>query len=143
MSMRKETVQVLLVEDNEVDVEAVRRAFDQHRISNPLLVARDGYAALEALRTGHVRRPYVILLDLNLPRMGGLELLEKLRSDPELSDSVVFVLTTSKRDEDKVASYHHHIAGYIVKGDVGAGFMDLMNLLGAYWRVVELPSTGV
>ena len=138
--MRDQTVQVLLIEDNEVDIEAVRRAFDKHRIANPMLVARDGRAGLDALRSGQIRRPYVILLDLNLPRLSGLEFLRELRGDPRLGDSVVFVLTTSKRDEDKVSAYRHHVAGYMVKGEVGEGFLRLVDMLGAYWRIVQLPA---
>jgi CheY-like chemotaxis protein len=136
----RDTVQVLLIEDNEVDIEAVRRAFAKHRIANPIVVARDGRAGLDALRSGRVRRPYVILLDLNLPRLNGLEFLEELRTDPRLGDSVVFVLTTSNRDDDKVAAYQSHVAGYMVKSEVGEGFLRLVDMLGAYWRIVQLPS---
>lgn len=136
----RDTVQVLLIEDNEVDIEGVRRAFDRHRIANPIVVARDGRAGLDALRSGRVRRPYVILLDLNLPRLNGLEFLEELRTDPLLGDSVVFVLTTSNRDDDKVAAYQNHVAGYMVKSEVGEGFLRLVDMLGAYWRIVQLPS---
>lgn len=137
--MNDSTVQVLLVEDNEVDVEGVRRAFRSQKIANPVLVARDGVEALAMLKRGEVRRPFLVLLDLNLPRMGGIELLQKIRKDPELHDSIVFVLTTSASDEDKVASYQLNVAGYIVKSDVGQGFMRLIELLDHYWRVVEFP----
>ena len=81
----------------------------------------------------------MILLDLNMPRMGGLELLNTLRNDPSLETSVVFVLTTSKDDEDKLAAYKQHIAGYIVKEKLDDGFEDLVKLLDHYWRLVELP----
>lgn len=137
--MRKSVVQVLLIEDNEVDVEAVQRAFDAHGLDNPIIVAEDGRAGITALRAGRVRRPYVILLDLNLPRMNGLEFLDELRSDPALRDSVVFVLTTSKRDEDKVAAYQQQVAGYMVKSEVGESFSKLVDMLSSYWRVVQLP----
>lgn len=70
---------------------------------------------------------------------GGLEFLEELRADPELTTTVVFVLTTSKLDEDRTASYAKHVAGYVVKTELEAGFLDLAELLQAYWRVVELP----
>ena len=138
------TVKILLVDDNMVDQEAVRRAFVRHRIANPLLVAHDGVEALRVLRgvdeqnTG-LHRPYIVLLDLNMPRMGGIEFLDHVRDDPKLRDIVVFVLTTSKSDEDKLASYDHNIAGYIVKDDVGPGFQRLVDLLQYYWRIVELP----
>ena len=133
------TVQVLLVEDNDVDVEGVRRAFRAHKIANPVIVARDGVEALSLLRSGQIRRPFLVLLDLNLPRMSGIELLQQIRADPKLHDSIVFVLTTSSSDEDKLASYRLNIAGYIVKSDVGQGFLRLITLLDHYWRVVEFP----
>lgn len=137
------TVTVLLVEDNVIEQEAVRRAFVRERISNPIVSAVDGVEALARLRGAPgvepVERPYLILLDLNMPRMNGLELLTELRADPELKDSIVFVLTTSRSDEDRVASYNFNVAGYIVKSDVGAGFVRLIGLLDHYWRVVELP----
>jgi CheY-like chemotaxis protein len=138
--MGVETAQVLLIEDNEVDVEAVRRAFEKHRIANPIVVASDGQAGLAALRDGRIRRPYVILLDLNLPRMSGLEFLQALRADPLLTDSVVFVLTTSKRDEDKLAAYRNQIAGYMVKSEVGEGLLRLVRLFGTYFQIVTLPA---
>ena len=137
------TVQILLVEDDEVDVMAIRRAFAKHRIANPIIHARDGMEAMEVLRGsgGHalLARPYLILLDLNMPRMNGIEFLEDLRADPVLHDSVVFVLTTSIADRDIVAAYEKHIAGYLVKGKVGEGFLSLVTMLDHYWRYVELP----
>ena len=141
--MHTETVTVLLVEDNEVDIEAVRRAFRLHRIANPVRVASDGVEALEILRGegDHPRleRPYVILLDLNMPRMNGIEFLTEVRADPALQDAVVFMLTTSKRDEDRLASYQLNVAGYIIKSHVGEDFVRLVMMLDHYWRVVELP----
>lgn len=137
--MKTQSIQVLLVEDNEVDVEAVQRAFRQSGLTNPITVACDGRAALAALRTGQVRRPHIILLDLNLPRMSGLEFLHELRLDPELGGTVVFVLTTSKRNEDLVAAYRHHVAGYMVKGEMGDGFSKLVDMLNSYWQIVRLP----
>jgi len=140
--MNPRSVNVLLVEDNPVDVEAVRRAFRKHRIANPITVAHDGLDALEILRGTHsekLERPYLILLDLNMPRMNGIEFLQAIRDDTDLKDSVVFVLTTSRAQEDKLASYSLNAAGYIVKSDVGKGFQGLVNLLDCYWRIVELP----
>ncbi|HEU5073155.1 MAG TPA: response regulator [Polyangiaceae bacterium] len=137
--MSKQAVQVLLIEDNEVDVEAVRRAFEAKKLENPIVVAHDGRAGIDALRAGRVRRPFVVLLDLNLPRMNGLEFLAELRADPELNDSVVFVLTTSKRDEDKVAAYRQQVAGYMVKSEIGEACTKLVDMLSAYWRIVQLP----
>ena len=136
-------VNVLLVDDDDVDVMAVKRAFKKAKIANPLHIARDGLEALLKLRgkDGHspVPRPYIIILDLNMPRMDGLEFLNELRADEALHDAVVFVLTTSKADEDRAASYDKNVAGYIVKSDVGEGFLKVITLLDSYWRVVVLP----
>ena len=141
--MNPRTVNVLLVEDNEIDREGVVRAFTKLKIANPITCAADGVEALEILRGTSERpalaRPYIVLLDINLPRMNGIELLRHLRADPLLQDSIVFVLSTSKSDQDRVTSYGLNIAGYMVKSDVGAGFIRLVQMLDHYWRVVELP----
>lgn len=138
------TVHLLVVEDDAVDLMAIRRGFDSLRLANPVRIAHDGIEALEWLRGENGReklpRPHLILLDLQMPRMNGLEFLAALRADPALADSVVFVLTTSKFDEDITAAYRHHIAGYIVKGTLADEFLGVVNLLEAYWRIVELPA---
>lgn len=130
---------ILLVEDDDIDALSVMRAFSRLKIANPIVRAKDGIEALEILKNQEIEHPYLILLDLNMPRMGGLELLNTLRHDPSLESSVVFVLTTSKDDEDKLAAYKQHIAGYIVKEKLDDGFEDLVKLLDHYWRLVELP----
>jgi DNA-binding response OmpR family regulator len=79
------------------------------------------------------------LLDINMPRLSGIDFLRHLRADAALQDSVVFVLTTSKSDEDRVASYGCNVAGYIIKSDVGAGFLRVVELLEHYWKLVVLP----
>jgi CheY-like chemotaxis protein len=132
-------VTLLLVEDDDIDAMGVERALKRRRIVNPLFRARDGVEALELLRSGAVARPYMILLDLNMPRMGGLEFIAEVRQDPRLSNSVVFVLTTSKSDEDLSAAYRSHVAGYIVKSEIGDSFGNLVQMLDAYWQIVELP----
>lgn len=139
------TVNILLVEDDEVDVMAVKRAFRELRIANPLYEAKDGIEALEMLRGTHGRRvvpqPLVILLDLNMPRMGGLEFLEELRRDPAFHRSIVFVMTTSAAEEDRIRAYNHNIAGYVLKHRPGQSFIDAISMLEHYWRIVELPDT--
>ncbi len=141
--MPDKQVQILLVEDDEVDVDFLLRAFAKANIANKITVARDGYEALEILNGegGHQRlpRPYIILLDINMPRMNGLEFLHVLRQDAELGSSVVFMLTTSSAHKDMLAAYDEHVAGYILKQNVGAEFLALPNLLANYWRVVEFP----
>ena len=142
MSVGK-TVNILVVEDDQVDVMAIQRAFAKARIANPMRFAVDGVDALDILRgtngNAPLERPYIILLDLNMPRMGGIELLEHLRNDPVIHDSVVFVMPTSNEDSDRMAAYGLNVAGYIVKPRVAADFMDVVGMLHSYWRVVELP----
>ncbi len=139
--MAGKEVTVLLVEDNVVDVMAVRRAFKKHKIANPLVLATDGVEALELLRNADqpVPRPLLILLDLNMPRMNGIEFLAELRADHELRTTIVFVLTTSNSDKDRVESYGYNVAGYIVKSDVGKEFVNLINLLDQFWTLVVFP----
>jgi len=141
--MPNATVNLLLVEDDEIDVERIERAMAAARIANPIYHAWDGVEALEMLRgthaDKHIPRPYLILLDLKLPRMNGHKFLEELRSDPQLRDSVVFVLTTSNADQDKVGAYDKNVAGYVVKSRAGEDFLRLVAMLENYWRVVELP----
>ncbi len=132
-------VTLFLIEDDDIDAVGVARALKRRRIANPMVRARDGVEALELMRAGKVPRPYLILLDFNMPRMGGLEFIQTLRDEPGLSDSVVFVLTTSKSDEDMTAAYRSHIAGHIVKSEIGNSFYDLVQMLDAYWQIVELP----
>ena len=136
-------VHLLLVEDDQVDAEGIQRAFRQQRIANPFIVVRDGVEALQVLRgeggSDPVPRPYLILLDLNMPRMNGIEFLQALREDPELRRSIVFVLTTSDREEDKLAAYEEHVAGYILKSRAGEDFLEVIKLLRTYWRIIEFP----
>jgi len=138
-----ETVTVLVVEDNDVDAEAVERAFRRCKIANPIVTVTDGIAALDRLRgtngTERLARPYLVLLDLNMPRMDGLEFLAELRADPAIADTVVFVLSTSDRDADKVSAYGHQVAGYVVKTRLDEGFLDMVTMIDAYWRVVQFP----
>jgi CheY-like chemotaxis protein len=136
-------VTFLLVEDDDVDVMYIQRTFRQLGIANQLVVANDGIEALEMLRGANgydpILKPFIILLDLNMPRMNGIEFLTELRKDPEIKHSVVFVLTTSDDEQDKFDAYEHHVAGYIVKSEAGQSFQSALEMLDRYWRVVELP----
>src|SRR5262245_49313657 len=103
---------ILLVEDDQVDVMNVRRAFEKNRIANPLYVAADGLDALQMLRSNLVpaeRR--IVLLDLNMPKMNGLEFLRELRADASLQAIPVIVLTTSNDERDKIEAYNFNVAG--------------------------------
>jgi CheY-like chemotaxis protein len=136
-------VNLLLVEDDEVDVQGLKRAFAKSRIGNPITVARDGVEALEILRgengQAKLAKPHLILLDLNMPRMNGLEFLEAIRADEDLKTSVVFMITTSRAEEDKARAYEKNVAGYIVKQDPANTFMQAVALLEHYWKIVEFP----
>lgn len=134
---------ILIVDDDEVDVRGIKRALDKRRIANPVHVAHDGIEALELLRGAGGReklpRPFVILLDLNMPRMNGVRFLQELRADAALSSSIVFVLTTSTSNEDKLAAYREHVAGYILKSNVGRDFMQVIDMLDLFLVSVEFP----
>ena len=139
-SMAGQPVNILLVEDDELDVENVRRAFRKNNIANPLWTAGNGVEALEMLRTDVVpAQRRLVLLDLNLPRMNGLEFLHAIRRDPALSSTPVVVLTTSNDERDKVEAYHLNVAGYLLKPVSFASFAELMSTLNKYWALVELP----
>jgi CheY-like chemotaxis protein len=131
---------ILLVEDDAVDVLNVRRAFEKNKIANPLFIASNGIEALQMLRNGGVpadRR--LVLLDLNMPRMNGIEFLRHLRTDPQLNQTPVVVLTTSNDERDKVEAYNLNVAGYLVKPVTFVNFVELMATLNKYWSLVELP----
>ena len=141
--MTMKTVHILVVDDDEVDVKAVLRGFKELKIANPVTVARDGLEAFDALRGQNGREklptPYLILLDLNMPRMNGIEFLEALRHDPEHQHARVFVLTTSASDEDRVKAYQHHIAGYVLKNSPGHSFTEAVAMIQHFWRIIEFP----
>src|SRR4051812_8809100 len=119
-------VTILLVDDDEVDIMGVKRAFRSSNLENNIVIAANGLEALEKLRDGQsVPHPYLILLDLNMPRMNGIEFLEETRGDPGLSSAVIFVLTTSGAAEDKRQAYARNIAGYIVKDGREEGMVDI------------------
>lgn len=138
--MGDKQLHILLVDDDEVDVMNVRRAFAKANIANPLYVAGDGVEALAMLRDGTVpSRNRLVLLDLNMPRMNGLEFLRAIRSDPALHHTAVVVLTTSNDDRDKVEAYNLNVSGYLLKPVTFASFVDVMITLNKYWTLVEMP----
>lgn len=143
MSSSNNEVSILLVDDDDIDRKTVRRAFRQLKIANPIHEAKDGMEALSILRgaDGHARLapPFLILLDLAMPRMDGLEFLAEVREDEILQTAIIFVLTTSRADEDRTAAYRKNVAGYIVKTDFGNEFMRIIEMIDHYWRVVIFP----
>lgn len=139
------SVHVVLIDDDEVDVEAVVRSFRAHGLRNPITVFHNGAEAIQAmhgrfgceLTTG----PFLVLLDLNMPMMTGIEFLDAIRSDADLRRTIVFALTTSDTDEDKRAAYDRHVAGYLVKSHMGVSYEALTQMLDYYWRTVQFPTS--
>jgi CheY-like chemotaxis protein len=123
-----------------VDVLNVRRAFQKNNIANPLFVASNGLEALEQLRGNMIpRERRIVLLDLNMPKMNGIEFLRELRQDPELKLTPVVVLTTSNDERDRIEAYNLNVAGYLLKPVTFSNFCDVMTALNKYWALVELP----
>jgi len=134
------SLNILLVDDDEVDVMTVRRAFTKANIVNKLFVASDGIQALDMLRNNGVpdsRR--IVLLDLNMPRMNGIEFLREVRADRALHALTVVVLTTSNEDRDRVEAYQLNVAGYLLKPVTFQAFAEVMATLNKYWTLMEMP----
>lgn len=139
-SSAERLLNILLVEDDEVDVMNVKRAFKKNNIANPLYLAGNGLEALEMLRSGAIpgdRR--IILLDLNMPQMNGIEFLREVRADAKLNLTPVIVLTTSNDERDRIEAYNLNVAGYILKPVTFTNFCEVMAALNKYWALVELP----
>lgn len=132
-------VNILLVEDDEVDIMNVQRAFKKNTIQNPLFIARNGLEALEMLRKEEVPFPHIIILDINMPKMNGIEFLRELRSDDTFKSASVFVMTTSNEDSDKINAYNFNVAGYILKPLSFEKFITSMATLNNYWKLCERP----
>ena len=143
--MEEKIINILLVEDDEVDVMNIKRAFKKYKIANPLYSASNGLEALEMLRSDNGQPPKVpenrrlILLDLNMPKMNGLEFLHELRKDEQLRRTPVIVLTTSDEDKDRIEAYNLNVAGYILKPVTFASFAEVMVALNKYWTLCEMP----
>lgn len=136
-------MQILLVDDDDVAVESVIRSMKKFEVTFPIVPAEDGQVALDILRGTHPTRkldgPYLVLLDLNMPNLNGFEFLEAVRQDPKLNRIIIFVLTTSGSDADKIKAYNENIAGYMVKNMVGPQFSRLFTLLNNYAETVAMP----
>jgi CheY-like chemotaxis protein len=132
-------VDILIVEDDEVDVQMIRRAFKKRNIQHAVYHAETGVEALEMLRGENNRQkipsPHVMLVDINLPLMNGIEMLGELRNDDNLRHSVAFILTTSARKEDKVAAYKLNVAGYFLKENLD----HLIGTLDTYCQGNQFP----
>jgi CheY-like chemotaxis protein len=137
---------ILLVEDDKIDVMNVKRAFMTNGISNPLFVASDGEDALAFLRhtspyeePAKAPRPGIVLLDINMPVMNGIEFLRAVKSDKDLKSIPIVVLTTSQEESDRLRSFELSVAGYIIKPVGYHKFVETVKVIDRYWTLSELP----
>lgn len=135
----KEDILILLVEDDQVDAMTVKRALRELKITNPLQIAENGEMALEFLRNDQNQNPGIILLDLNMPRMNGIEFLQEAKRDDVLKSIPVIILTTSKEEQDKISSFNLGVAGYMLKPVDYRQFVEVMKAINLYWTLSELP----
>jgi CheY-like chemotaxis protein len=142
--IEEKLLNILLVEDDSVDVMNVQRALVKNNITNPLHIAFNGVEALNMLRGSNGKpklnpSPRIILLDINMPKMNGLEFLRELRNDEDLKSVSVFVMTTSNDDQDKIEAYNLNVAGYILKPLSFEKFVNAVAVLNSYWKLCEQP----
>ena len=133
---------ILLIEDDNVDVMTVERVFRDLKIANQLVSTSNGEQALEYLRSNGNKKPCVILLDLNMPKMNGTEFLKIVKKDESLKKIPVVVLTTSSQQQDVVESFKLGAAGYMVKSVDYGKFVETIRTINLYWTLSELPSNG-
>jgi len=138
----RNTKPILLVEDDSVDAMTVKRSLKDLNVTNLLVHKINGEEALEYLRDENNGRPCVILLDLNMPKMNGIEMLKILKTDEELKSISVVVLTTSQEQQDKVESFKFSVAGYMLKSVDYKRFMETIRMINLYWTLSELPPNG-
>lgn len=142
--MTGKTPTILIVEDNELDAEKIVRSMRRLKMTNDVVRATNGEEALGVLRgtNGQTKLvpPYIILLDINMPKMNGLEFLQALRADDALDRSPVFMLTTSDSQKDIDAAYQYNVCGYVVKPVKSEQMTAALKTLNLYWDVTELPT---
>jgi CheY-like chemotaxis protein len=136
-------VTILLVEDDDIDAASISRGLAGAKIVNPVVRARDGVEALEMLlgTNGQKRlaAPYLLLIDIRMPRLDGLSLIRAIRTNPFLQRTIIFILTTSDDDRDRIAAYDAHVAGYILKSNSPDQFRALAGMLEYYLLIVSPP----
>ena len=132
---------ILLVEDDRVDAMTVKRAFKEIHITNPLEIVGNGAEALSFLRNSENKKPCIILLDLNMPKMNGIEFLRIVKQDEKLRRIPVVVLTTSEEEQDKVESFDLGVAGYMLKPVDYKKFVEVVRAIDLYWMWNKLPET--
>ena len=130
---------ILLLEDDQVDAMTVERAFKEIKVVNQLIIVGNGEEGLDYLRNEDNEKPCVILLDINMPRMNGLEFLKIVKQDSSFKRIPVVILTTSNEDQDRIESFNHSVAGYIIKPVEYVSFVEATRALDVYWTLSELP----
>ncbi|MQY70304.1 response regulator [bacterium] len=134
-----------MVDDDEDDILITRRAFERYEPKNTLYVVRDGDEALDFIyhrgdyKDKSIPAPRLIFLDINMPKMNGLEVLRRLKNDPEKRRIPVVILTTSRREQDKIESYNLGVNSYIVKPVDFTKFMEAVSTINLYWSLNQLP----
>ncbi len=131
---------LLLVEDDQVDARAVKRALEDLAMADSMVHLSNGEEALEYLRRGVNELPCLILLDLNMPKMNGIEFLKEMKKDPALRRIPIVVLTTSREDHDVMGTFEHSVAGYMVKPIDYQTFIKTVHTITDYWALSVLPS---
>lgn len=144
--MKSQSMKFLVVDDDDLDVEKITRGFGHLGLANDVIHARDGFEALEILlgtaTTPALEGPYIVLLDINMPRMNGIELLEKIRGDRGLAHTPVVVMSTSDHPADVEAAYSRNVSGYFLKSMGKKKMHEALAALSSYWQNCELPLTG-
>lgn len=130
---------VLLVEDDSVDAMTVKRAFKDLNVVNPLAHTLNGEEALDYLKSKENKKPCIILLDLNMPRMNGIEFLQVVKGNDTLKKIPIVVLTTSHEERDKIDSFKLGVAGYMLKSIDYKDFVEIVRTISIYWTLSELP----
>ncbi|HCL00070.1 MAG TPA: two-component system response regulator [Candidatus Marinimicrobia bacterium] len=137
--MMKSKKNILLVEDDRIDVMTVKRALKDINVTNKLDIVNNGEEAIEFLRDKNNDRPCIILLDLNMPRMNGIEFLKAAREEKLLDKIPVVILTTSQEEQDKVESFKLTVSGYMIKPVDYQQFVETIKTINLYWTLSELP----
>lgn len=139
------TIHFMLVDDDAIDIKDMQRTFRKNNIPNPLHVATNGLEALNKLlgQNGEKKispTPRIIILDINMPKMNGIEFMKNIRAQKQLKSLLVFILTTSNNEKDIMDAYNLNVAGYIVKPFQISDFMEIISSLHHYWNLLEFPN---
>ncbi|SFS76691.1 response regulator [Lutibacter maritimus] len=138
--MKNSNLTILLVEDDKVDAMTIQRALKELKILNPVVICENGLEALNYLNNLENALPGIILLDINMPKMNGIEFLEHRKKNNAINLIPTVVLTTSKDEQDKVESFNLGVAGYMIKPVDYMQFVEVVKTINLYWTLSELPN---